>query len=187
MDRKVNDKNILDKFAEDFSEIVERHCKYIIVSGFVAIAHGRTRGTEDIDMIIEKVTFERFIILHNDLINSGFECIQSEDAKIIFDYLNEGISVRYTRKGEFLPEMEVKFAKDELDEYQIRTRKKLEFTGLDIYFSSIEMNIAFKEELLKSDKDIEDAKHLRIIYSGEIDEDEIIKIKEKIRRLRLRE
>ena len=32
------------------------------------------------------------------------------------------------------------------------------------------MNIAFKEQLLKSDKDIEDAQHLRIIYSDALDE-----------------
>ena len=53
--RKVDDKTILDKFVEDFVKVIEKYCKYIIVSGFVAIAHGRSRGTEDIDMIIEKI------------------------------------------------------------------------------------------------------------------------------------
>ena len=47
MKREVNDKTILDKFVEDFVKVIEKHCKYIIVSGFVAIAHGRSRGTED--------------------------------------------------------------------------------------------------------------------------------------------
>ena len=79
----------------------------------------------------------------------------------------------------------LKMAKDELDDYQIQTRKKLPLTGLDLYFSSIEMNIAFKEELLKSEKDMDDAKHLRIIYSDVLDEKEITKIKADIRRLRL--
>ena len=36
-------------------------------------------------------------------------------------------------------------------------------------------------------KDKEDARHLRIIYKGKIDEDEIKKIKSEIRRLRLDE
>ena len=58
-------------------------------------------------------------------------------------------------------------------------------TGIDAYFSSIEGNIAFKEELLKSDKDMEDARHLRIIYKGKIDENKIEKIKKEIKRLRL--
>ena len=75
--------------------------------------------------------------------------------------------------------MEVKFAKDELDEMQIKERVKLEFTGLDVWFSSIETNIAFKEEYLKSDKDIEDARHLRIVYEGKINEKKIEEIKER--------
>jgi len=190
MDRRVDDKTILDKFAEDFVKIVDKHCKYIIVSGFVAIAHGRSRGTEDVDMIVEKISKDKFIKLHNSLINSGFECMQSEKPEIIYDdYLIRGDSVRYTRKGDNFapPEMELKLAKDELDNYQISTRRKFPFTGLDVYFSSIEMNIAFKEELLKSDKDLEDARHLRIIYKEDIIEDEINKIKEKIKRLRLQE
>ena len=52
--REVDNKTLLDKFAEDFCKIIDKYAVYIICSGFVAIAHGRTRGTEDIDMIIEK-------------------------------------------------------------------------------------------------------------------------------------
>ena len=70
-------------------------------------------------------------------------------------------------------------AKDELDESQLQNRVKLKLTGLNVWFGSIEYNIAFKEELLKSDKDMEDAKHLRIVYSKIINEDEINKIKKK--------
>lgn len=188
MKREIDDRTILDEFVEDFVKIIEKYAKYIIVSGFVAISHGRSRGTEDIDMIIERISKERFIELHNALDYSGFECIQSSNAEEIYNrYLNYGTSIRYTRKGEFLPEMKIKFAKDSLDEFQLRTRKKLEKTGLNVYFSSIEMNIAFKEELLKSDKDLEDARHLRIIYKDEINEDEINEIKKQIKRLRLKE
>ena len=45
------------------------------------------------------------------------------------------------------------------------------------------MNIAFKEELLKSEKDIKDADQFRAVYP--IDEHEIMEIKKMIRRLRL--
>ena len=187
MKREIKDKTILDEFAEDFCKIVDKHCKYIICSGFVAISHGRSRGTEDIDMIIEKVSESEFIKLHNDLIKNGFECMQSQDGKKVYAYyLINKDSVRYTRKGEFLPEMEIKLAKDELDLEQINSRQKIPFTGLNVYFSSIEGNIAFKEELLGTEKDLEDAKHLRIIYSDKINEDKIKLIKQKIRRLRLK-
>src|SRR4030042_2791652 len=187
MERKVDNRTILDKFVEDFCSIIEKHCKYIICSGFVAIAHGRTRGTEDIDMILEKLSKEDFLKLHDNLINSGFKCMQSDSGEIIYDlYLDKGNSVRYVRKSDSYapPEMEIKFPKDELDIKQINERVKLPLTQLDISFSSIESNIAFKEEYLGTEKDMEDAKHLRIVYQGEFDEKKVEDIKEEIRRLR---
>lgn len=188
MERGISDRNILDRFAEEFCKIAEKHVKYIIVSGFVAISHGRFRTTEDIDMIIERISFEKFKVMHENLDRAGFHCMQSSKVEDIYEYLEKGDAIRYVRKGTFLPpEMEIKFAKDEIDELQIKTRKKMEFTGLDIWFSSIEMNIAFKEELLKGDKDLEDAKHLRKIYENEIDIELIDEIKKKIRRLRLKD
>lgn len=177
-------KSILDKFCIDFCKIVENHCKYIIVSGFVAISSGRVRGTEDIDMIIEKLSQEKFKALHQDMIKNNFVCMQSSSEKEIYSYLKDNLSLRYTYKNKPLPEMEVKFAKDFLDDYQIRNRVKLKITGLDIWFSSIETNIAFKEELLKSDKDLEDAEHLRSIFS--VNEEEIKSIKQLIKKLRLK-
>ena len=187
MERGVGDRNILDEFAIQFCNIVERHVKYIVVSGFVAISHGRRRTTEDIDMIIERMQFEKFKGLHKDLDHAGFHCLQSTKVKDIYDYLINGDSIRYVRKGTFLPpEMEIKFVKDEIDEMQMRTRKKFDFTGLDMWFSSIEFNIAFKEELLKSPKDIEDARHLRIIYKDDIDEMFINEIKKMIKKIRIK-
>ncbi len=177
-------KNILDKFCIDFCKVVEKHCKYIIVSGFVAISSGRIRGTEDIDMIIEKLGLEKFKQLHKDLIKNNFVCMQSDSVEEIYDYLKDNLSVRYTYKNKPLPEMEVKFAKDYLDEYQLKNRVKLKITNLDVWFSSIEMNIAFKEELLKSPKDMEDAKHLRRMFT--VNEKEIDNIKQLIKKLRLK-
>jgi len=185
MERAVKDQNILDRFATDFCRIVQKHCKYIIVSGFVAISTGRSRGTEDIDMIIPRLPEKIFTQLHEDLYANGYECHQSDKASTVYEYLANKDSVRYVRKEELLPEMEIKFAKDELDAYQLSTRQKIPSTGLDLWFSSIEMNIAFKEEYLKSDKDIADAKHLRIIFKEDIHESEIVRIKKMINRLRL--
>ncbi len=185
MERSISDINILNKFVTKFCEIVDKHTKYIIVSGFIAIATGRVRGTEDIDMIISVVDIERFKQFHEDLIKNDFICMQSDDVNIIFEYLEEQASVRYTYKDSPLPEMKIKFAKDKLDEVQVKERVKIPITGLDVFFGSIEYNIAFKEEYLKSDKDLEDARHLRIIFDEEINENKINTIKETIKELRL--
>ena len=125
--------------------------------------------------------------MHDELFRKGFHCMNSSKVRDVYDYLTKGDSIRYVRKPGFMPsEMEIKFAKDEIDEIQIKTRQKLKFTNLDVWFSSIDMNIAFKEELLKSDKDIEDARHLKIVYEKDISEDSINKIKTMIKRIRLR-
>ena len=186
MIRGISDQNILDEFATNFCNITEKYAKYIVVSGFLVISSGRIRSTEDIDMIIEPISKERFGKLHKDLKNNDFNCMQSDDLDEIYSYLKDNLSVRYTYQDSPLPEMEVKFAVDELDSYQLKTRTKIPSTGLDIYFGSVNMNIAFKEEYLKSEKDLEDAKHLRKVYSDIIDEEEISNIKQKIKKLRLK-
>jgi hypothetical protein len=183
--RAVGERNILDDFCTDFCSVVDKHCRYVVVSGFVAISSGRSRATEDIDMIIQRLGSASFKRLHEALIKSGFVCMQSDDVEEIFSYLKDKLSVRYTRRDSPLPEMEVKFAKDELDEVQLQTRVKLPLTGLDVWFSSIDMNVAFKEELLKSDKDLKDAEHLRKVYPELVNESEIKRLKSMIRRLRL--
>ncbi|MDP3728601.1 MAG: hypothetical protein Q8R18_04070 [bacterium] len=187
MERAIKDRSILDQFCIDFCKIVERHTPYIIVSGFLVIASGRVRGTEDIDMIIPRISQIVFSKIHDDLYQQGFVCVQSELTNEVYEYLKDNISVRYTWKDKPVPEMEIKFAKDKLDNIQLQTREKLPLTGLDIWFSSVAMNIAFKEEYLKSDKDMEDAKHLRLVYSEKITEKEITKIKKLIRKIKLRE
>lgn len=185
MEREISDRNILDQFCEDFCDIVERHCRYIIVSGFLVIASGRTRGTEDIDMIIERISLEKCRELFKDLQANGFTCMQSPQPDVVYDYLQDNTSIRFTRQGEFLPEMEMKFAKDRLDLLQLDQRVKLELTGLKVWFSDVNINVAFKEEYLKSTKDLEDARHLRIVYQEMIDEEKIRQFKEMIRRYRL--
>ncbi len=185
--RGISERNILDKFCTEFCSIVERHTKYIVVSGFLAISTGRARATEDIDMIIPRLTQAQFRNLHSDLIQNDFDALQGTDPNELFSYLEENISLRYTRSGEFLPEMEVKFAKDELDTEQLQKRIKVPLSGLDIWFSDINTNIAFKEHYLKSDKDLEDARHFRIVLSEFVDENAIRNVKMLIDKYRMQE
>ena len=114
----MRNENILDKFALRFIRIIERFIEYIIVSGFVAISSGRTRVTEDIDMIIKPIDKETFDKMNVELIKNKFVCIQSSNSDEIYDsYLSKFYPVRYIEKDKQLPQMELKFAKDELDNY----------------------------------------------------------------------
>lgn len=137
-------------------------------------------------MLCEPLNIEQFKKLHKDLITYSFACLYGNDPALLFnDYLVKFDSLRYIRKDTMLPEMEIKFARDSLDLQQIKNRIKLPLTKLQVFFSTIESNIAFKEEYLTSEKDMEDAKHLRLIYEGKINEKEIERIKKEIRRLKL--
>jgi hypothetical protein len=184
MSRQVSDRNILSDFCMRFCRVVEKHSDYIVVSGFVAIASGRIRGTEDIDMIMPAMDEKNYSALHKHLVKEGFSAVQSDDAGELYSYLKDKHSIRYTFKDQPVPEMELKFVKDPLDEYQMKTKVKLPLTGIGIWFSSVNMNVAFKEELLKSQKDMEDARHLRTVYSEMVDESEVRRIKQMIKRYR---
>lgn len=186
MERGISDKNILNEFCQKFCTILEKHARYIVVSGFLAIASGRARSTEDIDIIVEKLNKQKFTALHDDLVKAGFVCMQSDNPHEVYDeYLTKKASIRYTYNNIPLPEMELKLAKDELDNLQLQNRTKIPFTKLDVWFASINSTIAFKEEYLKSDKDMEDASHLRKMFAEEINEQEIKEIKKLIRKYRL--
>lgn len=185
MERSISDMNILARFATDFTKILERYTEYIVVSGFVAIASGRARGTEDIDIIIKKIDQKQFTKLHEDLLKNGFECMQSDEPEAAYEYLADKASIRYTWKDKALPEIELKFVKDIIDDAQFKTKTRLSLTGTDLWFSSVEWNIAFKEEYLKSDKDIQDAEHLRIVYKDEIKEENIKSYKRLINKVRM--
>ena len=183
MERQVSDRNVLVRFTKEFCDVLEKYAEYIIVSGFVAILSGRVRGTEDIDIITKRIAKDDFKKLHLELVMSNFVCMQSDNIDTIYEYLEDNAAVRYTWRDKPLPEIELKFPKDIIDTEQLRTRKKIEMTGTDFWFSSVEWNIAFKEEYLKSDKDMEDAMHLRKVY--DVDEEKINDYKRFIKEERL--
>ncbi|MFT4344201.1 MAG: hypothetical protein ACMXYE_05660 [Candidatus Woesearchaeota archaeon] len=169
----IHDRNILQKFTYDFCHIVETYCPYVIVSGFLAICSGRSRGTEDIDILIPRLPLETFKKLHQSLLHK-FSLFNLENTPIeeLYEYLREGSNIRYVYIGTVIPNMELKFAKNEIDIDNITKRRKIELTNTDIYFAPIECAIAYKE-YMGSDKDVEDAIHLRKVYDSEISEQSI--------------
>ena len=57
-------------------------------------------------------------------------------------------------------------------------------SDVDVYFGPISSNIAFKETILTSQKDKEDAIHLREIFGSEIDEKDVDYFKNLIKKYR---
>ncbi len=168
------EKSELDNFALDFVKIIERHCDYVLVSGYVSILLGRSRGSEDINILIPKMGREEFFKLADDITDNGFECIVSDDKEEMFSYLTEEkTNIRFARKGEVIPNMEVKFVDNIIHDAAIRDPVSVRLGDEALKISPIELQIVFKEKILGSDKDVEDARHLRVIAKDHMDKDKM--------------
>lgn len=171
----------LDKFVLEFIKVLEQHVEYVIISGYVSIVLGRTRITEDIDVFIKRVSKEQFSCLYNDLKKHGFWCLNAEDENEIFDFLENKLAIRFSREEMPVPNFEVKFPKDELDESTFRDFITVIFPKGKIKISSLERHIAFKQDYLGSNKDKEDALHIQKLFEDKIDYKKINKLKELIK------
>jgi hypothetical protein len=170
-DRIILDQKVLtnlDRFVLDFIRILETQTPYVIVSGYVAILFGRSRGTEDVDILIPPLEIPAFRTLHAALVEGGFEFLNAEDADGLHDMLTKGVGIRAARKDRFIPNMELKFFKDDMDHEVFRKRVRAEFSGGACFISPPDIQIAYKL-FLGSDKDIDDALFLWEIFRDNLD------------------
>lgn len=163
----LNEKEInnLDKFVISLIKILEKYTSYVIVSGYLAIFFGRTRATEDVDVIVKKCDLTKFI---KEIEKRQYWVVNATDVKGSMCLLEKNLSIRIARKNKFVPNLEIKFAKTEIDKIALKNRIKVIFDKNSLYFSPIELQIAYKI-FLGSDKDKEDARHLYNIFSEKID------------------
>ena len=167
----------LDKFVLDFINILKNYADYVIISGYVSIILGRARATEDIDLFIKKIDKNKFLKLYEDLIKNSYWCLNSDSPEEIYDYLIDNLAVRFAKKDETIPNFEVKFPKTKIDEETFKDCIAVKMPEGSIKISSLEIQIAFKKYYLKSDKDLEDAKHIEHIFKDKIDIEKVYKYK----------
>jgi hypothetical protein len=170
---------LLDEFVIDFTKILQKHAKYVIVSGYVSILFGRSRATEDIDIIVEKMSKNRFYDFYSDLQKNGYWCVNIENKDEILRMLLDNLAVRFAKKPNIIPNVEFKFVKNSLEENVIKTSLDVIMSSGRIKISNIELQIAYKEKVLKSDKDLEDAKHLEMVFKDRMNN----KLLEKYRKM----
>lgn len=168
---EIKDKtmNNLDKFVFDFISLLHKHkIKYVIVSGYVTILFGRNRTSEDVDIIVEHFNADQFKALWDD-IQKKFYCINTSDRNEAYrDYLLEGVSLRFSKKNSFIPNIEFKFPKLDIDAWTVENRKKVSLNTYELFISPLELQIPFKL-YLGSQKDIEDARHLYKVVQDHLD------------------
>ena len=162
--------NELDKFVIDFLEILTDFSDYVIVSGYVSILLGRTRASEDIDLLVPKVNKEKFIELWNALHFKGFECLNTSNIEEAFSMLNEH-AIRFAKELP-IPNIEFKQIKTEFDNHSFKNRLKVILDNNILYISPLEAQISYKL-FLGSEKDIEDAKHLYDTFKEKLNKEEL--------------
>jgi len=158
----------LDLFVIDFVNILTKYADYVVVSGYVSIIFGRSRGTEDIDILINKIDMETFIKFNRELIGKQYWFLNADNPGELYGMLHDGLAVRIAIKETVIPNIELKFVKSDLDKISLREHMIVETEENSINISPLELQIPFKL-FLGSDKDIEDAVYLYDIFSNQLD------------------
>ena len=168
--------SLLDQLVLDFvSKLDECGIKYCIVSGYVAIVLGRTRGTEDVDIVIERVGREKIACLWKSL-SGHFEGLNAFSEEEAWSFFNDNLAVRFFEKGgNWLPNFEIKFVKEPFDREAISSAVTLSLGGREIMISPLEQQVAFKLHL-GSEKDLEDAAHLYMTLGEHLDKKLLLRI-----------
>ncbi len=168
LNRKLSN---LDKFVLDFCKLLD---EYVIVSGYVSILFGRSRATEDVDLLVPKMNEDKFLEIWEKANNSGFECLNTSNPKEAYKMLEEH-AIRFSRKRNPIPNIEFKVMKTKDDEYSFYKKIRVKTNKEDIYISPFEMQIAFKLDL-GSEKDLEDASHLYELFKDKLNKEKMAKI-----------
>ena len=160
----------LDLFVCRVLDILTLYTPYVIVSGYVSILFGRTRSTEDVDILIPVCDVSSFLLLHDRFIEHGYEFLSAEDGCGLHSMLTSGSGIRLCEKDKFIPNIEIKFIRNESDAYSFKNRISFITNDRTFWIGPLEMQIAYKF-WLGSGKDIEDAIFIREISRDFIDED----------------
>lgn len=163
--------NKLDQLIIEFVAIIQKYTSYVIVGGYVSILFGRSRMSEDIDVLIPFLSREKFVQLYKDILENNFWCSKSKSVDDNYGLLIDDHAIRLTRIDWVIPNVELRFVTDEIDELTFKTRMKVNLPSITLEVSRPEINIHYKRNILKSDKDIEDAIHLEEIFKDQMDEE----------------
>ncbi len=167
--------SLLDKKVIEFTEVLDdSNLKYVLVSGYIAILLGRSRGTEDVDVIIEELEQKETEKLVERLTEEGYWCINSSKNEI-FDMLKDELAVRFAEKDKIIPNFEVRFAQDEFEKQALDNKIMVEIDSNPLYISPLELQIAYKL-YLGSEKDFEDALHIYELFKDELDMEKVEKL-----------
>lgn len=168
----------LDKDVIEFTRILEVcDVAYVIVSGYVAILTGRSRSTEDIDIILERLSKTETEQLVTELEDQGYWGM-AMPLDEMYSMLSEGNRIRIAAEGEMYPNFETWFVSNDVEREALSNPLTAEFGEGEIEISPIELQITYKLRLAQvadslSGKDFEDALHLYLTFEERLNTEEL--------------
>lgn len=153
--------NRLDELAIEVSGILDAlGIEHVFVSGYVAILTGRSRGTEDIDVLLERLepaTVDRLVatLKRHDLWGPAMP----------LDHMDEMLAehIWVARAEETIPHLELKYVTDRFDMASLEHRITARIADAELPIGCLELQIAYKL-WMGSRTDVEDALHLYLLF-----------------------
>lgn len=149
----------LDRLVLDVADVLhDVGITYSVVSGYIAVLFGRSRATEDIDVITERFDESTAETLASRLRDAGYwgSAMPLDD---LYETLADDLPARIAEDGHRVPNVELKFAADEYDRASLDNAITVRLQGEAIRVGSIELQIAYKLDM-GTPKDYEDALYL---------------------------
>ncbi len=162
----------LDKDVLEFTRILDAcDVDYVIVSGYVAILTGRSRSTEDIDVILQSLSETATAQLVSELKTQGYWGM-AMPLDEMYSMLSDGSRIRVAEDGQMFPNFELWFVSNDAEREALSNPLTVVFDEGQIDISPLELQIAYKLRLAHaadslSGKDFEDALHLYLTFEGQ--------------------
>ena len=157
----------LDRLILEVGDVLDAvDIEYAVVSGYVAVLFGRSRATEDIDIITERFGEETADELAKRLREADYwgSAMPLDD---LHETLADGLPARVAEEGHRVPIVELKFASDESDRISLDNAISVRLGGESLRVGSLEFQIAYKLDM-GAQRDYEDALYLHEIVGPSI-------------------
>jgi len=161
--------SIIDYSVLDFSEILQRNnIKHLLISGYIPILFGKNGENENIDIMIQNISFEKFLKLWLEIENT-YECKNTSDPIDAYNaYLKNYHSVSILKKEGHILDFKMKIIKNEIDRYVLKYRRIVRLRERHLYIPPVEMQISYN--LSKGcEKEIGDARYLYNLFNEKLD------------------
>lgn len=164
--------NRLDELATEFSSVLdELGIEHVFVAGYVAILTGRARSTEDIDVLVERLSEPEVDTLVETLRERGYWG-PAMPLESMYENLDAGTNIWVAPESEMTPHLEVKFPTDEFDRASLSNPITAQIGAETVPIGPLELQIAYKL-YLGGEKDFEDAAHLYTLFGESLNTSEL--------------